>query len=133
MLSHRVILLAFDFFLNSTHSSSVQIIARIGPHVRHCTPLSMPGHKWTDPEVDLPFLLDKIPGYSNVYTTGKARVKNNARDAYLNQTMAQYIQQFPGRVNSMDLPGIGLGESDAKRNEVFKEVSACFVDKERTH
>src|ERR1700733_11763866 len=83
----------------------------------------MPGTKWTASDVDLAFLLHKVPAYSEVHRTGKARVKNHARDAFLANTVAAYEFKFPGRLASMDLPGIGLGGTPEERRDVFKEVS----------
>jgi hypothetical protein len=84
----------------------------------------MPAAKWTDAAVDLNFLMEKIPGYSDVYAAGKVRVKNHARDGYLQEIVTEYINNFPGRLEAMDLPGIGLSGDNAKRHKTFQEVSA---------
>jgi hypothetical protein len=88
----------------------------------------MPGVKWTDRAVDYAFLLSKVPGYAEVFATGKAHIKNHARDSFLAQLMDDYIEMFPGRFESMDLPGIGLSGDEPKRKGVFQEVSTISTN-----
>jgi hypothetical protein len=83
----------------------------------------MPGIKWTDPEIDLPFLTAKLPEFATVHSSSLSRKKNKDKKAFLNNVAKAYMEKFPKRYAEMEIPGAAIDASPDVREISFREVS----------
>jgi hypothetical protein len=82
----------------------------------------MPGLKWAT-EQELVYLATKLHGFGSIHSTGRARIRNPKKAAYLNDVYDEFEKLFPGRILDMDLPRVGKGGSETERKEAMLDVS----------
>jgi hypothetical protein len=87
----------------------------------------MPGIQWTDPDVDLPYLMSKLPDYHALQTASEPQKRNNQKKIFLNHVTGDYIQRFSARYAVMDIPGAPVGSSDDIQEMKLHEVGIAFI------
>jgi hypothetical protein len=82
---------------------------------------AMPGLKWAS-EDELIFLITKIETYNAIHTSGKARVRNPRKAAFLNEVYDEFDKLFAGSIPKMDLQNITVKSTIDERKKAMIEV-----------
>jgi len=91
----------------------------------------MVGIPWTDKNVDLAFMQEKLPEFSTIHSQSVARRKNQLKNAFLERVYQEYEQQFPGRMDTWELAEVGTGGTEKKRKEKIIKVSNLLLAKKK--
>lgn len=76
--------------------------------------------KWTQSDDEL-WLLQYLPKYRSL--TGKSRVKNNEKRAFLVEVYEAYNKEFPKRIDTFNFTDIYCGGTNDERQRKMIDVS----------
>lgn len=88
----------------------------------------MVGIPWTDKDVDLQFMRERLPEYDSIHALCVARRVNHEKNAFLQRVYDEYEKTFPGRMATWTLSKIGTDGPEKKRKKKVMKVLKLLPD-----